>query len=124
MGERNGCDPGGVRRLRVAQPTQLCRREGRDGHGPGAAYVLVCPHLDDQVEGGWCAPRVVPQQRWTDNASRSIQDHHAVLLCRDRHGRDVVEPAAHKDRGQKRIPPGARIHLRTLRMRRPPGAHQ
>ena len=90
VGQADGSGGLGGTPLRAPQPRPAGHGDRRDGHAPGALGPGVgAPGRDERLGIGG-GSRVVPEDRRADRPAPRVEGHQAVLLGRDRDGRDVA----------------------------------
>jgi hypothetical protein len=124
VGEGHGRDTSRGIRFGITKPPELRRRERCDRNDARAAGVLGGAHLVDQVARRLRRPRVIPEQRVTDDAAVGVEHDHAVLLPADRDRSDAVESARIGEGREQGAPPGCGVDLGAVGMGSAARAHE
>ena len=79
--QANRCGRIRMRRFMIGQPSQLGRRDGRDGHHTDSLRPLTgSAQLVDKILRCSGGASIVPQQRISNYRAAAVQAYHAVLL--------------------------------------------
>jgi len=115
MGQQHTAGRCGGFRLCTGGPAQLGHSQARDRDGPHLARPRQRPtELLNEICCGARGAGVVPQQRRTHRLTVTIQQHHAVLLTRDRDRPHPGQQVAR--RTVQRVQPALWVNLSALRV--------